>query len=378
MSEPPVQRAVAVVDRGAVERNCARLVDELGGSRLCAVVKANGYGHGAIECAGAALAGGASWLAVAAATEAAELRPHFPETPILTMGALTGTELEVALGAGSHVAAWRPRFADLIAERGEKLGVRPRVHAKYDSGMGRLGERDPEAVLALADQVAADDRLELAGLWTHFATADEPDSAFFAEQLDRFAALVERVRAAHPGVLVHAANSAATLRDPASHFDMVRCGIAIYGLDPFHSDPFARGLEPALELGSYVADVKRFPRGASAGYGRRWLAPRETWVGVLPIGYGDGVRRGLTNNADALVGGRRYPLVGTISMDNVTIDLGAETAVEPGSTAVLIGAQAGERILCEEVARRLDTINYEVTCGISSRVPRVHLRSAGR
>ena len=342
------------------------------------MVKANGYGHGAIECAGAALAGGASWLAVAAATEAAELRPHFPETPILTMGALTGTELEVALGAGSHVAAWRPRFADLIAERGEKLGVRPRVHAKYDSGMGRLGERDPEAVLALADQVAADDRLELAGLWTHFATADEPDSAFFAEQLDRFAALVERVRAAHPGVLVHAANSAATLRDPASHFDMVRCGIAIYGLDPFHSDPFARGLEPALELGSYVADVKRFPRGASAGYGRRWLAPRETWVGVLPIGYGDGVRRGLTNNADALVGGRRYPLVGTISMDNVTIDLGAETAVEPGSTAVLIGAQAGERILCEEVARRLDTINYEVTCGISSRVPRVHLRSAGR
>ena len=378
MSERSVQRAVAIVDDGAVERNCARLAGELaGGGRLCAVVKANGYGHGAIECARAALAGGASWLAVAAAAEAAELRPHFPETPILTMGALTGNELEVALGAGSDVAAWRPRFAELIAERGEKLGVRPRVHAKYDSGMGRLGERDPEAVLALAEQVAADGRLELAGLWTHFATADEPDSAFFSEQLGRFAALVERVRAVHPGVLVHAANSAATLRDPASHFDMVRCGIAIYGLDPFHSDPFARGLEPALELGSYVADVKRFPRGASAGYGRRWLAPRETWVGVLPIGYGDGVRRGLTNNADALVGGRRYPLVGTISMDNVTIDLGAETAVQPGSTAVLIGSQGDERILCEEVARRLDTINYEITCGISPRVPRVHVRPEG-
>jgi alanine racemase len=375
MTEGFIQRAVAIIDDRAVERNCARLAQELSGDALlCAVVKANGYGHGAVECARAALAGGANWLAVAAAAEAAELRPHFPETPILTMGALTAPELDVALAAGADVAAWRPGFADVIAVRGAKLGMRPRVHVKHDSGMGRLGERDPDTVLALASHVAADDRVELAGLWTHFATADEPDSAFFTEQLERFGGLAERVRAAHPDVLVHAANSAATLRDPASHFDMVRCGIAIYGLDPFHSDPFARRLEPALELTSYVADVKRFPRGTSAGYGRRWLAPADTWVGVLPVGYGDGVRRGLTNNGQALVGGRRYPLVGTVSMDNVTIDLGAETNVETGSPAVLIGAQGDDRVLCEEVARRLDTINYEVTCGISARVPRIHVR----
>jgi alanine racemase len=218
-----------------------------------------------------------------------------------------------------------------------------------------------------------DDRLELAGVWTHFATADEPSSTFFDQQLERFTALAERVRADHPGVLAHAANSAATLRDHASHFDMARCGIAIYGLDPFHSDPFARGLEPALELRSYVADVKRFPTGASAGYGRRWSAPGDAWVGVLPIGYGDGVRRGLTNNGEALVGGSRYPIVGTVSMDNVTIHLGPDTGVESGSPAVLIGAQGDERILCEEVARRLGTINYEITCGISSRVPRLHV-----
>jgi alanine racemase len=379
MTEISIQRSVAVVDDRAVQRNCARLAGELpDGGRLCAVVKANGYGHGAIECARAALAGGASWLAVAAASEAAELRPHFPDTPILTMGALTEADLETAIGAGSDVAAWRPQFAQLIAAVGAELGARPRVHVKYDTGMGRLGERDPDAVLALVDQVAADDRIQLTGLWTHFATADEPNSPFFAEQLERFAGLAHRVKAAYPGVLVHAANSAATLRDPASHFDMVRCGIAIYGLDPFHSDPFARGLEPALELRSYVADVKRFPIGASAGYGRRWQAPADTWVGVLPIGYGDGVRRGLTNNGEALVGGRRYPLVGTVSMDNLTIDLGPETSVESGSPAVLIGAQGDERILCEEVARRLDTINYEVTCGISPRVPRVHVHSDGR
>jgi alanine racemase len=378
MSEPPVQRAVAIVDQGAVERNCARLVDQLGGSRLCAVVKADGYGHGAIECARAALAGGATWLAVAAATEAAELRRHLPNTRILTMGALTQAELDLTLGADSDLAAWREDFADLAAERGAELGVRPRVHVKYDTGMGRLGERDPAAVLALVDRVAADDRLDLAGVWTHFATADEPDSDFFEEQLGRFIPLAERVRAQHPGVLVHAANSAATLRDPASHFDMARCGIAIYGLDPFHSDPFARGLEPALELRSYVADTKRFPPGASAGYGQRWRASADTWVGVLPIGYGDGVRRGLTNNGEALIGGTRYPLVGTISMDNVTVDLGPSSVVQPGSPAVLIGPQGDDRILCEEVARRLDTINYEIACGIGPRVPRVHVGSEGR
>jgi alanine racemase len=370
VSEDRVQRALAVVDVGAIGRNCARLAGELEGSELCAVVKADGYGHGAVECGRAALAGGATWLAVAAAAEAPELRRHLPEARLFVMGALTPAELDVALEADCDVAVWRPGFARLLAERGAELGARPRAHVKYDTGMGRLGERDPESVRGLIEQVAADDRLELAGVWTHFATADEPSSTFFDEQLERFRVLAERVRAEHPGVLAHAANSAATLRDAACHFDLVRCGIAIYGLDPLHSDPFARGLEPALELRSYVADVKRFPAGSSAGYGRRWEAPTDTWVGVLPIGYGDGVRRGLTNNAEVLIGGRRYPLVGTVSMDNVTVDLGPHPGVEAGSPAVLIGAQGGERILCEDVARRLATINYEITCGISSRVPR--------
>jgi alanine racemase len=369
-------RAAAVVDLGAVRRNCVRLADGLEGTaRLCVVVKADGYGHGAVECARAALAGGASWLAVAAAAEAAEVRAAFGEVPLLTMGALTETELDIALDATSDITAWTPSHAELAATRGAERGVRPRVHVKHDSGMGRLGERDADAVLRLVETVAADERLELVGFWTHFATADEPESTFFEEQLQRFAALVARVRADHPGVLVHAANSAATLRDPAAHFDMVRCGVAVYGLDPFQRDPFERGLEPALELRSYVADVKRFAAGDSAGYGQRWRAPVETYVGVLPIGYGDGVRRGLTNNADVLVGGHRRPLVGTVSMDNVTIELGPATDVSPGAAATLIGAQADDRILCEEVAARLDTINYEVTCGISKRVPRVYVGS---
>jgi alanine racemase len=290
------------------------------------------------------------------------------------MGALTPEELDTALAAGSDVAVWRAEFLELVTQRAEALGEPVRVHVKYDSGMGRLGDPYPEAVAALVNAAAADPRLEAAGLWTHFATADERDSAYFADQLRRFEEMARPLKRKHPEMLLHAANSAATLRDPASHYDLVRCGIAIYGLDPFHGDPADSGLEPALELRSYVADVKRFEQGSSAGYGRRWTAPVDTWVGVLPIGYGDGVRRGLTNNAEVLVAGRRYPLVGTVSMDNITIDLGPETDVEPGAPAVLIGAQGGDRILAEEVARRLDTINYEVACGISARVPRSHER----
>ena len=364
-------RALARIDHGAVERNCARLKAELReGAELCAVVKADGYGHGADGCAGAALAGGASRLAVATGTEAAQVGRRFPQVPLLTMGALNSEDLDAALAAGSEVAVWRDGFRDLASARGRAQGRPVRVHVKHDSGMGRLGNHDPGEVLALARACAEDPQLELVGVWTHFATADEPGSDFFDTQLERFSTVAEAVRSEFPGVTVHAANSAAVFRDPRSHFDMVRCGVAIYGLDPFQGDPAEHGLAPAMSLLSYVADVKRFSAGDSAGYGQTWRAPSDTWVGVLPLGYGDGVRRALSNNAEVLVRGRRHPLVGTVSMDNVTIDLGPVTEVEPGDEAVLIGSQGDEAILAEDVARRIGTINYEVTCGISARVPR--------
>lgn len=366
-----MERAVARIDFDAVRANCARLKAELGeGTELCAVVKADGYGHGADGCAAAAVAGGATWLAVATAVEAECLARRFGHLRLLTLGALTAEEIEIVLAAGSDLSVWREGFRALVAERATARGEIARVHVKYDSGMGRLGTVDPEEVLALARACDADPALELAGVWTHFATADEPDSGFFGEQLDRFERVAARVKEEFPSVLAHAANSAAVFRDPRSHFDLARCGVAIYGLDPFQGDPAERGLSPALSLRSHVADVKRFPAGASAGYGQRWTAPEDTWVGVIPLGYGDGVRRGLTNNAEVLVGGRRYPLVGTVSMDNLTIDLGPQTEVEPGAEAVLIGRQGEEEIQAEDLARRLDTINYEITCGISARVPR--------
>ncbi|HEX4364414.1 MAG TPA: alanine racemase [Solirubrobacteraceae bacterium] len=366
-------RAVARVNLAAIERNVARMRRAFAaGTRptaLCAVVKADGYGHGALPAALAALAGGASWLAVVAADEAALLRQAGIDAPILVMGALAPRELDVALAARADVVAWDEGFVSAVGARGGGA-----VHVKLDTGMGRLGTRDPAVATRVAEAALATDGVRLAGAMTHFATADERGDAFFGEQLDRFEVWARPLQAAHPALLLHAANSAATLRDPAAHFDMVRSGVAIYGLDPFGADARASGLEAALELHSYVAAVKAVGAGESAGYGRRFVATVPTHTATVPIGYGDGVRRGLTNNADALVRGSRHALVGTVSMDNVTLDVGSAAAAAVGDEVVLIGAQGEERISAEEMAQRLATINYEVTCGLLPRVPRRYHR----
>ena len=347
----PVERALATIDLGALERNCARLP-----APLCAVVKADAYGHGIGPAARSAIEGGASWLAVATAAEARALRDHGLGVRILVMGALTRDELRACEEAEADVVAWTDEVAETAS----------RVHVKLDTGMGRLGTKDREQALRLAAHPS------VAGLMTHFATADEPGDDLFPAQLEAFEGFVDEV--GRDDVVAHAANSAAALRDPASHFDMVRCGIAIYGMDPFHEDPATHDLEPVLSLRSWVSAVRRFESGDSAGYGRRWTADQPTWVATVPIGYGDGWRRALTNDCDLLIGNRRHPLVGTVSMDNVTVALGPDTDVRLGDEAVLIGSQGEERILAEEVARRLGTINYEITCGLSARVPREHVR----
>jgi alanine racemase len=367
-------RTQASVNVAAIERNCARLRSELrAGVELCAVVKADGYGHGAAQSACAALAGGASWLAVAGSEEALTLRrAGVEEARVLVMGALTAVELERALAAGADVVAWHESYVEAVAAAGGG-----RVHVKLDSGMGRLGTRDAAQASRVIAAARETPSVDAVGAMTHFATADElDDDGFFARQLDVFTRWARALKREQPDLLVHAANSAAMLRDGNAQFDLVRCGIAVYGMDPFGEDPAARRLEPALELSSYVAEVKLCSAGESAGYGRRFLAERDTYLAVLPIGYGDGWRRGLSNNADVLICGRRYPLVGTVSMDNITVDLGSGGEVERlrGEQAILIGSQGGEQITAEEVAKRLGTINYEVTCALTARVPRVYHR----
>jgi alanine racemase len=367
------RRALARVNLAAIERNCRRLREELAqGCELCVVVKADGYGHGAAQSARAALDGGASWLAVAGASEAAQLRRSgFGDVRLLVMGALSPVELNEALAAEADVVVWSERMVAAVARAGGG-----RVHVKLDSGMGRLGTRDPEQGLRVAALAAETANVELAGAMTHFATADDARDRFFERQLESFSGWAEQLKRSYPQIVVHAANSAATLREPRAHFDMVRCGIGVYGMDPFGEDPLARRLDPALELVSYLAEVKHCAAGQSAGYGRRFVAEQDTILGVLPIGYGDGWRRALSNNGDALIAMRRRPIVGTVSMDNLTVDLGADARVSDlcGGEAVLIGMRGDQRITAEEVARRMGTINYEVTCTLTGRVPRVYHR----
>ena len=242
--------------------------------------------------------------------------------------------------------------------------------------MGRLGTRDLGEALAVADRVREDSGpLRLAGAMTHFATADG-ELEYVGRQLAAFEPFVAELRRRAPGIVVHAANSAATLREPASHFDMVRCGIAIYGCDPMNVDAAAHGLEPALELSSYVAALKRAAPGDAVGYGRRFVAERETVIATLPIGYADGVRRALGEQLQALIGGRSYPVVGTISMDNITVDVGPAPpdSVVVGARALLIGRDGDAAQSTEDLSNAIGSIAHEILCGISARVTRVYHR----
>jgi alanine racemase len=331
-----MHRSELTIDLGAVRRNARRLVEVLGGSALWAVVKAEGYGHGALDVAGAVLAEGAAALCVATVSEALELRAQFPAARIVVMGPSTGREIALA------------READLeltIAEGSVPEHVR--VHLKLDTGMGRWG---------LAE--VTESPVEVVGLMTHLATADtDPD--FAREQVARFEAATAR----YSHLVRHAANSAAALRLPESRFDAARCGCALYGLSPFGSDPAEDGLEPALRWESRLAQVKRLSAGESTGYGRRFVAERDSWIGVVPVGYGDGFRRDMTGT-DVVVEGQRRRVIGTVSMDAITVELDGELPLDTPVTLV------GDGVRVEDHARVADTINYEIVCRIESRPTR--------
>jgi alanine racemase len=363
------ERALALVDLGAIRHNVAHLQAQLPpGGMVCAVVKANGYGHGAVPAARAALQAGASWLGVATVTEAEELREAGLAVPVLVFGAMTGAELVRAVAADAHVVAWSAAFTEAARAAGAA------VHVKFNSGMGRLGVGEAKALELAAAAAAGPSRL--VGLMSHFATADEDDQAFFYEQLRRYTAMAAEFRRLYPHVLRHTANSAATLREPRAHFDMVRNGIAVYGLDPSNRDPDAHGLRPAMRWSSYLAGERIVQPGESVGYGRRFVAERPTRVGIVPIGYADGVNRALTNRGEVLIAGRRCRITGTISMDQLTVTL-PDDACRLGDEVVFIGTSADERLLCEDMAQLLGTINYEIVCDVSPRTVRRYVGEAG-
>ena len=365
-----MNRALATVDLECVRHNVGALRQRLkAGCGFMAVVKADGYGHGAEPVARACLDAGAEVLGVATTAEALSLRRAGFTCPVVVLGPLTGAEIGEAIDADAEIAIWSLPFLRNLMGVAHSRGASLRCHVKIDTGMRRLGLY-PRHLIEFLDMLEPAPEAELVGVMTHFATADEEDGDFFNYQLHAFEECVQTVLTTGVTPVFHAANSAATLRSPGSHFDMVRCGIAIYGLSPFQGDAAADGLRPALTLTSYIADVKELAEGDSVGYGRTWMAPRRTSVGIIPIGYGDGFSRRLSNRGQVLVGGVSRPVVGRVSMDQITVDLGPDPSIRAGEEAVLIGSQGDETITAEEMAGLLETINYEVTCNLSSRVER--------
>ena len=327
-----MHRSELTIDLAALRRNVRTLLSALDGAELWAVVKANGYGHGATDVAGAALGAGATALCVATVPEGLELRHEFPTARIIVMGPAGNREVAYARDA---------RLELVIATDELPAGVP--LHLKLDTGMGRWG---------LAELPAPP--VEVVGLMSHLATGDT-DAAFVENQVERFRAATS----AYTHLTRHIAHSAAALRYPSARFDAARCGIALYGLSPFGTDPAEDGLEPVLSWTSHLAQTRLLRQGESTGYGRRFVAERETWIGIVPVGYADGFRRDLTGT-HVRVGGAMRRVVGTVSMDALAVELDGELPV--GTPVVLIG----RGVLAEEHARVAETITYELVCGISS------------
>jgi alanine racemase len=368
--------AWAEVDLGAIADNTKRLSRLVAPSAMCAVVKADGYGHGAVAVARAALDAGATWLGVALSEEGATLRDAGITAPILLLSEPQGDDMEVAAWFGLRPTIYTPAGVEAAARAAKNASAHGAtlpmaVHLKIDTGMHRVGA-DPDDAVFLASTIDAQDELVLDGVYTHFAIADEPDDPFTGEQLSRFDAALRRLDdvGLRPPI-VHAANSAAAISRPDSRFDLVRIGIAMYGISPGPEIDGAVEVRPALSLKASVSLVKRVEAGERISYGLRHMFERDAVVATVPIGYADGVRRQLGGiGGEVLIRGRRRPMVGTVTMDQLMVDCGDDERVQQGDEVVFIGSQGDERITAEDWADRLDTIGYEVVCGIGPRVPR--------
>jgi alanine racemase len=367
-------RAWADVDLSAVAHNVRTLRDLVAPARLCAVVKANGYGHGATAVGRAALAAGADWLAVAQVHEAVSLRDAGIDAPLLVLAEPHPDEVGDAVDTGARLTLYTPAAIDAVARAARRRGQPPApvpVHVKVDTGMNRVGCA-PDDLVDVAGAVRKRPELALEGVMTHLPVADEPDNPFTAAQLARFDELVARLRAAGlDPPLVHAANSAGAIAHPAARYDMVRAGIAVYGIPPAPALAGRVDLRPALSFVSQVSFVKRVAAGEAVSYGHRHRLDRETVVATVPVGYADGVFRSLPlAGQEVLVGGERRPMVGVVTMDQLMVDCGPDATVAAGDPVVLLGRQGDERITPDEWAERLGTISYEVVCAIGPRVGR--------
>lgn len=366
-----MRATVAEIDLSAIAFNLEQVKNRVAPARVMAVVKANAYGHGAVQVARTALAHGAEYLAVALVEEGAELREAGIRAPILVFGGFFPEQVREFLDHDLDLTLYSEEQLQALTSTCRQLGRRARVHIKVDTGMGRVGVPYGQAV-AFVRRAVQQPELEVVGLYTHFATSDERDKAYANLQLERFQAVVnelERERLRPP--IVHAANSGAILDMPATYFDMVRPGIMLYGYYPSRETSESLPLRPAMTLKSKIIHLKSVPKGTPVSYGRKYIAPRDTKIATIPLGYADGYNRQLTNRGWVSVRNRPYPVVGRVCMDQILVDVGPGGEVSVGDEVILFGPGLDPRVSVDYITDQLDTIPYEVCCWVSYRVPRV-------
>ncbi len=364
----------ARIHLGNIRYNIEGIRKAIGKERkILIAVKANGYGHGAVEIARMAEQIGVDWLGVATVPEGIQLRQADIRLPILKFSPTFPEEMESAVWKGITLSVGERANIAALEEVCRSNNIKAKVHLKVDTGMGRVGVNVAEAPALAAYLERECPHLRLEGIFTHLPVSDEADQAYTIEQIARFKGVVDAIHTAigRETGLVHCANSGAVLGHPAAWMDMVRPGIMIYGFRPDDGTPPTIDLKPGLSFLTRVSFLKKVPAGTSIGYGRTWFAPEDTWIATIPAGYADGFNRLFSNKGRVLINGRSYPVVGRVCMDQSMVNLGPQTDVQVGDEVVLIGKSGAEEISCYEWAKKLGTITYEVTCQINSRVPRI-------
>lgn len=370
-----VRSTVAIVDLNKLKHNIEILKKSLlDNTALMAVIKANAYGHGAVEVARNSLLAGASRLAVAIPEEGVELRESGIEAPILILGGIDPSQAELIFEYELNPCVFSYDMVNILNHQGIKLRKRIGVHVKVDTGMGRIGLKDENEILKFCSYIEGTESLYLEGIFTHFAAADNPDGSYTQFQLQKFNRVLSYLQKANIHFRwIHAANSAAIFRYPDTQFNMVRGGISMYGYYPSEHMKELGQLEPILEWKTRIAFVKEVDKGESISYGRTYIADQNRIIATLPVGYADGYNRLLSNRGWVLINGKKAPIVGTICMDQFMVDVTEIPDVKPGDTAILLGKQGDEVITADDLAKLCNTISYEILVNISPRVPRIYV-----
>jgi alanine racemase len=370
--------ARATVDLDAIRRNVEVLREHAGSAEVMAVVKADGYGHGLLPSARAAARGGATWLGVAQLSEAMALRDSGIHLPVLSWLHVPGSDFAAAIAADVDLSVSALWSLAEVADAAMTLGRTARIHLKVDTGLGRNGAfgEDWPILLHAARPLEAEGVVRIVGVWTHFVYADEPTHPTVRSQQERFAAAVGEAERAGCGLEVrHIANSAATLTIPGAAFDLVRPGLAVYGLSPIPSlgDPGFFGLTPAMTLSADLAVTKRIPAGQGLSYGHQYVTSQDTMVGLVPMGYADGIPRNATNVGPLSVGGIRHTVSGRVCMDQFIVDLGPQSMARAGDPVTLFGSGESGEPTAQDWAQATETISYEIITRIGARVPRIYV-----